>query len=51
MSSTSNPYLQNKPKIFTHNDFMSVFDNGHAIILMFIDMSAAFDTVDHDIML
>ncbi len=30
---------------------MCVFNNGLAVILMLIDMSAAFDTVDYDIML
>jgi len=34
-----------------HNDFMCAIDSGHAVILMMIDMSAAFDTVDHEILL
>ena len=33
------------------NDFMCALDGKYAVVLMMIDMSAAFDTVNHDIML
>ena len=32
-----------------HNDIVNGLDKDHCIILAFLDLSAAFDTVDHDI--
>jgi hypothetical protein len=34
-----------------HNDFMQAMDSSQGIILVLLDLSAAFDTIDHDILL
>ncbi len=34
-----------------HNDIMEVVDGGSCVILVLLDISAAFDTVDHEILL
>ncbi|CAB4041365.1 Hypothetical predicted protein, partial [Paramuricea clavata] len=33
------------------NDILKVIDNNKCVILLLLDLSAAFDTVDHDILL
>ena len=34
-----------------HNDIMISLDNGNIVILVLLDLSAAFDTVNHDLLL
>ena len=34
-----------------HNDILRAIDNRHCVIVLLLDLSAAFDTVDHDILL
>ena len=34
-----------------HNDIMMSLDNGNCVILVLLDLSAAFDTVNHDLLL
>ena len=34
-----------------HNDVMISLDNGKSVILVLLDLSAAFDTVNHDLLL
>ena len=37
--------------IRVHNDILTAIDNRRTVILLLLDLSAAFDTVDHDILL
>ena len=37
--------------IRVHNDILSAFDNRGTVLSLLLDLSAAFDTVDHDILL
>ena len=34
-----------------HNDIMLSVDKGNAVVLVLLDLSAAFDTIDHNILL
>ena len=34
--------------VHVHNDIMRAFDEKKSVILVLLDLSAAFDTVDHD---
>jgi hypothetical protein len=33
-----------------HHDMASALDNGHSVVLVMLDLSAAFDVIDHDIL-
>ena len=37
--------------IRVHNDILTALDNRRTVILLLLDLSAAFGTVDHDILL
>ena len=37
--------------IMVQNDILSALDAGSSAILLMLDLSAAFDTIDHDILL
>ena len=37
--------------IKVHNDIVTAMDSGHSVILVLLDLSAAFDTVDHRILI
>ena len=37
--------------IKVHNDIVTAIDSGHSVILVLLDLSAAFDTVDHRILI
>ena len=37
--------------LIVHNDIIRAIDNGQLTVMLFLDLSSAFDTVDHDIML
>jgi len=37
--------------LIVHNDIVRAIDNGQLTVMLFLDLSSAFDTVDHDIML
>ena len=39
------------PLIKVHNDIVTTIDSGHSVILVLLDLSAAFDTVDHRILI
>ena len=34
-----------------HNDILQSFDNGGGVLLVLLDLSAAFDTVNHELLL
>ena len=40
-----------KAVLVVHNDIIRAIDNGQLTVMLFLDLSSAFDTVDHDIML
>ena len=59
-SNQLNEPLQSAYKLFhscetalvrVHNDILRAIDDRHCVILLLLDLSAAFDTVDHDILL
>ena len=37
--------------LIVHNDVIQAIDNGQLTVMLFLDLTSAFDTVDHDIML
>jgi Reverse transcriptase (RNA-dependent DNA polymerase) len=36
--------------VSAHNDMIGIVDKGHVVALVLLDISSAFDTVDHDIL-
>ena len=36
--------------VLVHNDILKALDRRHGVILILLEMSAAFDTVDHDVL-
>ena len=40
----------NSAVLSVHNDLVYAIDNKHVSLLVLLDLSAAFDTVDHDIL-
>ena len=46
------PYHSTEPALIrVHNDILTAIDNRRTVILLLLDLFAAFDTLDHDILL
>ena len=52
LQSTFKPFHSCKTALVrVHNDILVAIDKRHCVMLLLLDLSAAFDTVDHDILL
>ena len=47
----TNNFVVQSVLIKVHNDIVTAIDNGYSVILVLLDLSAAFNTVDHMILL
>ena len=54
MSERPRPYYRSLAEMALlkiHNDVMLVLDDGNEVILLLLDLSSAFDTIDHSFLL
>ena len=40
-----------KLRLYIHNDILNSIDQHNVVFLVFLDLSAAFDTIDHELLI